>query len=436
MPETYKPEDDDMSTPFPIVSYSNSETSRDADLESFADLLVAGAKQGGIALTGEGGLLTGLTKKVLQKALETEMVEHLGYPKGEAPLSPENYRNGYSEKTVKTDIGEVELQVPRDREGTFEPTIIPKHRRRIDGLDGQVLNLYSKGMTTKDISDYLSEVYGTQVSRETVSKITEAVISEMKEWQSRPLDPIYPVIFIDAIVIKVRDGSVANRPVYVALGITTEGERDILGLWVGPTGGEGAKQWLAMLSDLKNRGVTDVCIVCCDGLKGLPEAITNAWPEATVQTCVVHLIRNSLRQVQHKDMKAVAADLRQIYTAPTEEAALQALDQVADIWGEKYPVLIKSWKASWAAFSPFLSFPPEVRKVIYTTNAIESLNARFRTAVRKRGHFPTEQSALKVLYLACVRKEKARPNPTNRIADWNRIYNALLLMYGDRLERR
>ncbi|MCL1797924.1 MAG: IS256 family transposase [Eggerthellaceae bacterium] len=427
----------DMSFEQSIVPYFTSSNEDASDMSDFAKLLVAGAKERGLALTGEGGLLTDLTRQVLQTALEVEMQEHLGYERGDRTKPRvENYRNGYSEKTLKTDIGEVQIQIPRDREGSFEPATVPKHKRRIDGLDEAVLSLYSKGMTTTDICDFLSETYGTKLSKDTISKITDGVVEEMSAWRTRPLDSVYPVIIIDAIVIKVRDGSVANRPVYVVLGITTEGLRDVLGLWVGPTGGEGAKQWMGMLTDLKNRGVQDVLIACCDGLKGLPEALSAIWPEVTVQTCVVHLIRNSLRHVKRKEMKEAASDLRRIYTAPNEEAALRALDEVEGIWAERYPAMIASWRRAWTEFCPFLSFPPEIRKIIYTTNAVESLNARYRKAVRKRGHFPTELSALKVLYLATIRRVKNQTNPISKIIEWNQVFNTLSLVYGERLERR
>jgi transposase-like protein len=420
-----------------IEVHSSGSDMPEIDMGQLAHLLVAGAKQNSMALTGEGGLLTDLSRQVLQTALEVEMTEHLGYERRNPQNpNPENYRNGHTSKTVKSEVGEVEIKVPRDRNGTFEPVTAPKHARRFDGLDEQVLSLYSKGMTTGDIRDYLSEIYDTKLSKDTISKITDAVIAEMRDWQSRPLDRVYPVVLIDGIYIKIRDGQVANRPVYVAMGIDCDGQRDVLGLWVGPTGGEGAKQWLHMLSDLKNRGVQDVCIVCCDGLKGLPASVEATWPEATVQTCVVHLIRNSLRLVPHKLKKELATDLKTIYTAPNEEAALQALEIVENDWGDKYPAMIASWKRAWPEFSPFLQFPPEVRKIIYTTNSIESLNARFRKAVRKRGHFPTEASALKVLYLAAVRKEPGRPNPNNAIRNWSGIYSALVLTYGDQLEMR
>jgi len=420
-----------------ILPYFSVPRVSEPELAQYATQLVENAKALGIPLTGEGGLLGSLNRQVLQAALEAEMKEHLGYARNDRALKETaNMRNGSTQKTVQTELGSMKLDIPRDREGTFKPIIVPKHKRRIDGFDDQVLALYSKGMTTEDITEYLAQMYNTKISKETISRITDSVLDELKAWQTRPLESVYPVMFIDAIVIKIRDGSVANRPIYVALAIDREGNRDILGLWVGPTGGEGAKQWMGMLADLKNRGVKDVCIVCCDGLKGLPEAIHATWPEAIIQTCVVHLIRNSLRHVNRREMKAVASDLRRIYTAPTEDAALDGLAYVKEVWSAQYPAMAAAWERSWSEFTPFLAFPPDVRKLIYTTNAVEALNSRFRKAVRKRGHFPTEQSALKVLYLSAIRREQNRDNPTARVSNWGPIYNTLSLMFGSRLDER
>jgi transposase-like protein len=293
------------------------------------------------------------------------------------------------------------------------------------GFDQAVISLYGKGMTTGDVASHLSEVYDTHVSRDLVSRVTDQVLKDMRAWQSRPLDPVYPVILIDAIVLKVRSGTVANRPVYVAMGITLNGERDVLGMWVGPTGGEGAKQWMNMLTDLKNRGILDVCIVACEGLRGLPDAILATWPQATVQTCVVHLVRNSLRYASKKYWSQVTTDLRKVYTAPSLEAAEDAFEVFAKTWEPKYPAMVAMWRRSWAEFMPFHDFPVEVRKLIYTTNGIESLNARFRAATRRRGHFPDEEAALKVLYLAVLQREKNRPNPTGQISGWKNILNVL-----------
>jgi transposase-like protein len=288
-------------------------------------------------------------------------------------------------------------------------------------------------MTTGDIVKHLSDVYDTTVSRDLVSKVTEQIMDDMRAWQSRPLDSVYPVVLIDAIVLKIREGQVANRPVYVAMGITIDGFRDVLGIWIGPSGGEGAKQWLNMLTELKNRGINDVCIVCCDGLKGLPDAISVTWPGATVQTCVVHLVRNSLRYASKKNWRAITRDLKKIYTAPIVTAAEIEFAGFADTWRHHYPAMVAMWERSWTEFVPFLDFPPEIRKLIYTTNGIESLNARFRAATRRRGHFPNEQSALKVLYLTCLERRPNRANPTGQIPGWKTILNTLALTYGDRI---
>lgn len=404
------------------------------DVARLAHALVASASQAGIALTGEDGLLTRLTRSVLQSALEAEMAHHLGYDKHDpAGRGSGNSRNGTTQKTVITEVGKVTVDVPRDREGSFEPQIIAKHQRRLAGFDEAVISLYAKGMTTGDITSHLAEVYDTDVSRDLVSVVTAKVTDEMKAWQARPLDTCYPVIIIDAIMLKVREGTVANRPVYVAMGVNLDGYRDVLGMWVGPSGGEGAKQWMNMLSELKNRGILDACIVCCDGLKGLPEAIGAVWPLAVVQTCVVHLIRNSLRYSSQKDWKQITGQLRRMYTAATLDQAQTEFEAFTETWDAKYPAMIKLWRSAWAEFVPFLEFPEEVRKIIYTTNAIESLNARFRAATRRRGHFPDEQSALKVLYLVAKKRHINRHNPTGQIAGWKNILNVLSLTYGDRL---
>jgi transposase-like protein len=375
-----------------------------------------------------------MVRHVLQTGLEVELTEHLGYePYDSIGHGSGNSRNGSYPKTVTTDIGEVELRMPRDRNGTFEPATIPKHQRRLDGLTGNVISLYSKGLTTGDIQAHLFEIYDTDISRETISKITDTIVEEMLAWQNRPLDPLYPVLLIDAIMIKVRDSQVANRPVYVAIGVNLDGDRDVLGLWLGPTGGEGAKQWMTMLTDLRNRGIADALIVCCDGLKGLPDAIRVIWPDATVQTCVVHMVRNSLRYASKKHWAAITKQMRAIYTAPTVEAAEAHFANFADAWGDLYPAMIRSWENAWDEFVPFLAFPVELRKVVYTTNAIESLNARFRRAVRHRGHFPNEQSALKVLYLVATQRQKNRENMSGKISGWKHILNALTVHYGDRM---
>jgi putative transposase len=288
-------------------------------------------------------------------------------------------------------------------------------------------------MTTGDIQAHLLEIYGTDISRETISKITDTIVEDMLAWQNRPLDRMYPVLLIDAIMIKVRDAQVANRPVYVAIGVNLDGERDVLGMWLGPTGGEGAKQWMTMLTELRNRGIADALIVCCDGLKGLPDAIRVTWPEATVQTCVVHMVRNSLRYASKKHWAAITKQMRAIYTAPTVEAAEAHFANFADTWRDLYPAMIASWESAWEEFVPFLAFPVELRKIVYTTNAIESLNARFRRAVRHRGHFPNEQAAMKVLYLVAQQQHPGRANLMGRINGWKHILNALSVHYGDRI---
>jgi putative transposase len=408
--------------------------SRDGSMRDWAEQLVARSRAEGIELTGSDGLLTALMRTVLQTGLEVEMADHLGYgPHNPAGRGTGNSRNGSYPKTVATEIGDIELRVPRDRNATFDPVTVPKHVRRLDGLNANVLSLYAKGLTTGEIQAHLLEIYGTELSRDTISKITDAVIEEMLAWQNRPLERVYAVVLIDAIVVKVRDSQVANRPVYVAIGVTMDGERDVLGLWLGPTGGEGAKQWMTMLTELRNRGLLDVLIVCCDGLKGLPEAIRTTWPDTTVQTCVVHLVRNSLRYASKKHWGQITRGLKQIYTAPTVEAAEAKFAEFSAEWGPKYPAMIKSWESSWPEFVPFLEFPQELRHVVYTTNAIESLNARFRRSVRHRGHFPTEQAALKVLYLTATAKRHNRQNLTGQINGWKQILNTLTIHYGNRI---
>jgi putative transposase len=403
-------------------------------MRDWAQQLVSRARDEGVALTGDEGLLTSMVKEVLQAGLDVEMADHLGYePYEPSGRNTGNSRNGGYPKTVSTDVGPVELRMPRDRQGSFEPVTVPKHVRRLEGLGANVISLYAKGLTTGEIQAHLHEIYGTEVSRETVSKITDAVLPDLMAWQSRPLDRVYPVLLIDAIVIKVRDSQVANRPVYVVIGVNLEGERDVLGLWLGPTGGEGAKQWMTMLTELKNRGVADALIVCCDGLRGLPEAIRVTWPDATVQTCVVHLVRNSLRYASKKYWPAIAKQLREIYTAPTVEAAEARFAEFSETWKPIYPAIIQSWEQSWGEFVPFLEFPLELRKIVYTTNAIESLNARFRRAVRHRGHFPNEQAALKVLYLVATSSRKNRSDLVGKINGWKPILNALTIHYGERL---
>ncbi len=364
----------------------------DDERRRFAQQLVDRSRTEGVDLIGPGGLLTGLTKTVLETALEEEISEHLGYDKHEvAGRNGDNSRNGTRSKTVLTEIGPVEIDVPRDRDGTFDPRIVKKRQRRLDGVDQLVLSLTARGLTTGEVAAHFGDVYGASVSKDTISRITEKVSAEMTEWAHRPLDRVYPVIFIDAIVVKVRDGQVTNKPFYVVIGVTTAGERDILGIWAGD-GGEGAKYWLAVLTEIKNRGVQDVCIVVCDGLKGLPDAITTTWELAQVQTCVIHLIRNTFRFASRQDWDAMAKDLRPVYTAVNADQAEARMEDFADRWQNKYPAAIKLWRSAWNEFIPFLDYDVEIRRIICTTNAIESLNARYRRAVRARGHFPNEQA--------------------------------------------
>lgn len=401
--------------------------------EDLARELMERAKAEGVSLVGPGGLLSGLTKTVLETALEAELTEHVGYePYEAAGRNSGNSRNGTRPKTVLTEIGPVELEVPRDRNGTFEPKMVRKRQRRLTGVDDLVISLVAKGLTTGEVCAHLAEVYGAEVSRDTVSRITDRVLEGMAEWQNRPLDRVYPVIFIDAINVKIRDGAVANRPIYTAVAVTTDGERDILGLWAG-TGGEGAKFWLHVLTEIKNRGVGDVCIVVCDGLTGLPEAIEATWSRALVQTCVIHLLRNSFRYASRRDWPAIAKDLKLIYTAATEAAALERFGEFAATWESRYPAIVKLWESAWDEFTPFLRFDPEIRTIIYTTNAIESLNARFRRAVRARGHFPNEQAALKCLFLTIVSLDPTgtgRQRWTNR---WKPALNAFAIAFEGRI---
>lgn len=405
-----------------------------ASMDAWAAELVARAREEGVALTGEGGLLTDLMRSVLQRGLEVEMAEHLGYERHAVEgRGTGNSRNGTYPKTVTTEIGEVDLAVPRDRLGTFEPQTVPKHARRLDGLSGNVISLYAKGLTTGEIQAHLAEIYGTDISRETISKITDEIVADMVAWQNRPLEPVYAVLLIDAIVIKVRGAQVANRPVYVAIGVDLDGQRDVLGLWLGPSGGEGAKQWATMLTELRNRGIADVLIACCDGLKGLPESIRGTWPEVTVQTCVVHMVRNSLRYASKKHWGPITRQMRAIYEAPTVEAAQANFEDFAQQWRTAYPAMINAWETAWEEFVPFLDFPAELRTVVYTTNAVESLNARFRRGVRHRGHFPNEQAAMKVLYLIATRRRPNRQDLTGQIRGWKTILNTLTIHYGDRI---
>lgn len=396
--------------------------------------LVARAQREGLQLSGEGGLLQQLTKRVLESALDGEMSDHLGYDR-HAPAGKNggNSRNGNRSKTVLTDVGPVDVAVPRDREGSFEPQLVKKRQRRLTGVDEMVLSLSAKGLTHGEISSHLREVYGAEVSKQTITTITESVMAGMADWQNRPLDPVYPVIFIDCINVKIRDGSVANRPIYMALAVTAEGRRDILGLWAGGEGGEGAKHWLRVLTELKNRGVQDVLMLVCDGLKGLPDAVGQVWPPTVVQTCVVHLLRASFRYAARQDWEKIAKALKLVYTAPSEEAATERFWEFEEVWGGKYPAVVKLWEASWAEFTPFLQFDAEIRRIVCTTNAIESVNARIRKAVRARGHFPTEAAALKCVYLAVMSLDPSGTGQKRWTTRWKRALQAFDIAFDGRL---
>jgi transposase-like protein len=398
--------------------------------DQLIDELVSRAQAEGLQLTGEGGLLQQLTKRLLESALEGEITDHPGYDKHDpAGKNGGNSRNGTRSKTVLTDVGPVEIIVPRDRDGSFEPKTVKK---RLTGVDEMVISLAAKGLTTGEVQAHLAEVYGAEVSRQTISTITDKVLEGMAEWQSRPLDAVYPVVFIDAVHVKIRDGAVANRPIYVALAVTTEGRREILGLWAGD-GGEGAKHWLHILTEIKNRGVSDVLMLVCDGLKGLPEAVETVWPRTIVQTCVVHLLRNSFRYAARQDWDKIAKLLKPVYTAPTEEAALERFAEFADAWGRKYPAIVKLWENAWEEFTPFLRFDTEIRRIVCTTNAIESVNARIRRAVKARGHFPNEQAALKCVYMAIMSLDPTGKGQARWTMRWKTALNAFDITFDGRL---
>jgi putative transposase len=393
------------------------------------------ARTGGLKLTGEGGLLGRLTKMVVEGALEGELDDHLGYGKHDpAGRNGSTSRNGHRARTVLTDIGPVELTVPRDRESSFEPRIVARRQRRLTGVDDLVISLSAKGLTHGEICAHLAGVYGAEVSRQTITAITGRVMEGLAEWQSRPLDAVYAVIFIDAINVKIREGQVASRPVCLALGVTADGERDVLGLRAGEHGdGEGAKYWMRVCSEIRNRGTRDVCMVVCDGLKGLPGAVNAVWDKAIVQTCIVHLLRNSFKYASKKDWGPVAKDLKPVYQAASESDALDRFAEFSGKWEKRYPAIIRLRENAWAEFVPFLRFDREIRTVICTTSAIESINARLRRAVNARGHFPTEQAALKCLYLAIMSLDptgKGRKRWTSR---WKAALNAFDITFDGRL---
>ena len=403
--------------------------------DAVIDQVMAGVDSGGLQLLGPDGVLAELTKRLLDRAMDEELTDHLGYERGDAGgRGSGNNRNGTSAKTVLTEVGAVDLAVPRDRNGTFDPKIVPKHARRLEGFNANIVHLYARGLSTRDIRRELARMYGIEVSPELISRVTDGVVDELNEWQSRPLDAVYPIVYIDALVVKVRSqGTVTNRAAYLAVGVDVEGRKHVLGVWLGD-GGEGAKFWLSVLTEIRNRGVADVLLVCCDGLKGLPDAIEATWPQALVQTCVIHLIRASLRFCSWKDRKALTKALRPIYAAPTVEAAADAMDTFELEWGDRYPGIVKVWRNSWEQFTPFLRFPPEIRKIVYTTNLVESINFQLRKVTKTRGHFPTDASALKLLRLAARNiSDKRGGDLGTGTWGWTQALNAFEIHFPGRL---
>lgn len=406
--------------------------SRGEVVDRLAELLPEGALDDVVRglkpeeLSGPGGLLSQLAGRVVQAALEAEMTEHLGHRPGGRPQG-ENVRNGATAKTLQTDLGPVQIATPRDRDGSFEPRLVAKRQTRLAGLDDKILGLYAGGMSTRDISHHLSEIYGTDIGRDTISTITDAVLEDVAAWRTRPLERVYPIVYFDAMFVKVReDRSVRSRACYHALGVTCDGDREVLGIWWQET--EGSKFWLAVLNDLRRRGVEDVLIACVDGLKGFPDAIEATFPEAWVQTCIVHLIRASLRYVNYRDRRVVAKALRPIYTAQNAEHALHELERFEADWGERYPPTVQAWRASWEHVTPFLALPEELRRAVYTTNTIEAMHRQVRKAIKTRGHFPDEQAATKLIYLAITRAEARWQK--NRA--WTAARAALKIHFADR----
>ena len=383
-------------------------------------------------IVGENGLLKQLTKALVERALEAELTTHLGYEKHDpVGYGSGNSRNGTSQKKLKGDFGEIDIAVPRDRNASFEPKIVPKGTSRFAGFDDKILSMYARGMTTRDIQGHLEEIYGVEVSPTLISNVTEAVLEEVRAWQSRPLDPLYPIVYLDALMVKMRDnGVVQNRAVYVALGVTREGRKEVLGLW--SSANEGAKFWLQVLTELKNRGLQDIFIACVDGLKGFPQAIETVYPQTTVQLCIVHLVRGSLQYVNWKERRTVAQDLRAIYQAATAEAAAQEREFFAARWDQKYPTISALWRRHWEQITPLFAFPSEIRKIIYTTNAVESLHMTLRKGIKTRGSFPNEEAAMKLLYLA-LRNVSKKWGP---LSNWKEALNRFALLWEARFPQK
>jgi putative transposase len=396
--------------------------------DEVVDELLAGAR-GEEEIVGPGGLLSQLTKRLVERAMEVELTDHLGYePHLEPPGGAGNARNGSTPKTLITEHGPVAIDTPRDRNGSFEPQIVRKRQRRFEGFDEKILALYARGLSTRDIEAHLAEIYGVKVGRDLISRVTDAVMEDARAWQTRPLEDVYPVVFLDCMVLKIREGgSVQRRACYLAMAIGMDGDREVLGMWF--QANEGAKFWMQVLADLKQRGVNDILIACVDGLKGFPEAIEATFPATTVQTCIVHLIRHSLKYVPRRQYEQVAKDLRPIYTAIDADQAMHALEAFEEKWGQQIPVIGQAWRSAWEHVTPFMAFPPEVRRVIYTTNAIEALNRQLRKAVKTKGHFPTEDAARKLIYLAI---QNAVPQWT-RTRGWTKAMLAFKIHFGDRL---
>ncbi len=381
-------------------------------------------------ITGDNGLLKQLTKAVLERALESELTHELGYEKHSlSGRNNGNSRNGKSSKTLKTDYGELDISVPRDRNSEFEPRIVKKGQRRFTGFDDKILSMYARGMTTRDIQGHLEEIYGVEVSPELISTVTDSIISEVKEWQNRPIDEIYPIVFFDAVRMKIRDeGHVVNKAAYLAVGIDMDGIKDVLGIWIEKN--EGAKFWLSVFTELKNRGMNDVLIACVDGLKGLPEAIESVFPQAEVQLCIVHMVRNSLKFVSYKDRKKIAADLKNVYRASTVKQAEEALSDFESKWDSRYPMISKSWRNNWPRIIPFFSYSEDIRKVIYTTNAIESMNNSIRKVTKNRNSFPSDEAAIKLLYMALKNIKKKWTMP---IRNWSLAMHQFSIRFEGRV---
>jgi putative transposase len=401
---------------------------RDRLSDELIDELLAGA-QTEEELVGPGGLLADLTRRLVERAMSAELTEHLGYePHQEPPGGTSNTRNGTTPKTLVTEQGPVQVKAPRDRNASFEPQIVRKGQRRFQGFDDKILALYARGLSVRDIEAHLHEIYGVKVGRDLISRVTDAVIEDVRAWQQRPLDDVYPVVFLDCLVLKIREGgTVQRRACYLALGVTVDGDRDVLGMWFQET--EGAKFWMQVLAELKQRGISDILICCVDGLKGFPEAIEAIFPATVVQTCIVHLIRHSLKYVPRREREQVARDLKPIYTAIDADAAQHALEVFDDTWGKRFPVITQAWLNAWEYVTPFLAFAPEVRRVIYTTNAIEALNRQLRKAIKTKGHFPNEQAARKLIYLAITNAVPAWTQTRN----WTTALLAFKIHFADRL---